>query len=372
MRFLVRTLALAALPAMAAEYPHWDGEPIEEYAKKVGLPPTKTIDLGNNVTMEMVLIPAGTFTMGTPEPDPVEEGSFAMRICVGQSGLALSVGVLLVILGFVVARAIRDKHRPQVSLRRLLVLALVSGVGLLGGLHWWHSDKAVKLARTEYEAAKARYAVAYSLERPAHKVTIPTPFYMGKSEVTQEQYSQVVRKNPSRFKGRPDLPVERVSWDDAQEFCRRVREKTGERLRLPSEAEWEYACRAGTVTEYYTGDGEANLARAGWYRGNSKKQTHPVGQKEANAFGLYDMHGNVLEWCEDDDHDNYKGAPTDGRPWIVGPRAIFNHLRMSRGGSWYWVPGCCRSADRCFKRPPDDHSNECGFRVVVGVPFRTP
>jgi len=364
------TLAIVLVTALSArsaesQYPQWDGEEsVEAYAQRVGLEPTKTIDLGNGVMLEMVLIPAGTFTMGTPEPKRVDEGSFAMRIFVGQSGLALSVGVLLVILSFVVARAKREKHRPQVSLRRLLVLALVSGVGLLGGLHWWHSDKAVKLARTEYEAAKARYAVAEKKEKPAHKVTIPTPFYMGKYEVTQEQYSQVMRTNPSGFKRRPDLPVEMVSWDDAQEFCRRVQKKIGERLRLPSEAEWEYACRAGTVTDYHTGDDEASLARAGWYGGNSKGKTHPVGQKEANAFGLYDMHGNVFEWCEDDCHESYEGAPTEGSVWIDKPRG---QLRVLRGGCWYFIAWDCRSATRIATHPGDRHWF-FGFRLAAVQP----
>jgi len=316
------------------------------------------------VMLEMVLIPAGTFTMGTPEPKRVDEGSFAMRIFVGQSGLTISVGVLLAILGFVIFRAIRDKHRPQVSLRRLLVLALVASVGLLGGLHWWHSDKALKSARAEYKAAKARFEVAFVNEKPAHNVTLPTPFYMGKYEVTQEQYQQVMGKNPSQFKGRADLPVEYVSWDDAQAFCRQIEELTGERLRLPSEAEWEYACRAGTSTMYYSGDDEASLGRAGWYRGNSKRKTHPVGQKEANAFGLYDIDGNVWEWCEDDCHESYEGAPTDGSAWIDKPRG---RPRVLRGGGWHNGARGCRSAGR-FAAPPATRNNSLGFRLAAVQP----
>jgi len=369
MRFLVLTLAMAALPAMATEYLLWDGEEsVESYAKRTGLEPTKTVDLGNGVILELVLIPAGRFLMGTPAPKRVDEGSFAMRVFVGQSGLAISVGVVLAMLAFVVARAIQGKHRPQVSLRRLLVLALVASVGLLGGLHWWHSDKALKLARAEYKAAKARFEMAWAGEKPAHDVTLSTPFYMGKYEVTQEQYQHVMGRNPSVLKRRPDLPVETVSWNDAQAFCKRVQVSTGENLRLPSEAQWEYACRAGTTIGYHSGDDEASLDKVAWYSKNSKQTVHPVGQKEANAFGLYDMHGNVWEWCEDDWHGSYEGAPVDGSAWIDEPRGA---RRVLRGGSWSVLPRFCRSACR-YGLGPDGRYRINGFRVVVAISCRTP
>jgi formylglycine-generating enzyme required for sulfatase activity len=163
-------------------------------------------------------------------------------------------------------------------------------------------------------------------EKPVHQVTFREGFYMGKYEVTQAQWQQVMGTNPSNFKG-DSLPIETVSWNDAQKFIRKLNEMNdGFVYRLPSEAEWEYACRAGT-----TGDYAGNLGSMAWYVDNSGNQTHPVGQKQANAFGLYDMHGNVSEWCADAWHENYNGAPTDGSIWLSGGDSS---RRVLRGGSW--------------------------------------
>ena len=155
----------------------------------------------------------------------------------------------------------------------------------------------------------------YDDEKPIHEVTVQ-PFYLGKYPITQEQYQAVMGSNPSGFKDKGEKrPVEKVSWDDAMKFCEKLSQKDN-KYRLPSEAEWEYACRAGTQTKYYFGDDESKLKDYAWYDENSGSTTHPVGEKKPNAFGLYDMHGNVWEWCADNWHDNYNGAPDDGRAWI--------------------------------------------------------
>ena len=133
---------------------------------------------------------------------------------------------------------------------------------------------------------------------------------MGKYPVTQKQWKKVMGNNPSNFKGE-DRPVESVSWEDVQEFVKKLNEKEGtDKYRLPSEAEWEYACRAGTQTRYSFGDDESKLNEYAWYDKNSGSETHPVGQKKPNSWDLYDMHGNVWEWVQDRWHDKYKGAPS--------------------------------------------------------------
>ena len=209
-------------------------------------------------------------------------------------------------------------------------------------------------------------------ERPQHKVSVPD-FMMGIYPITQAQWRFVatlpkvktdLEPDPSNFKGE-DRPVEQVSWLDAMEFCRRLSVHTKREYRLPSESEWEYACRAGATTAYSFGDNAAELGEYAWYGENSDSQTHPVGQKQPNAFGLYDMHGNVWEWCADDWHDSYKGAPKDGSVWIKDNKNYEapETLKLLRGGSWFLLAQLCRSAYRSdFNARARDYF--VGFRVV--------
>jgi formylglycine-generating enzyme required for sulfatase activity len=216
-------------------------------------------------------------------------------------------------------------------------------------------------------------------ERPRHQVTIK-PFFMGKYPITQEQWEKVAAfcpridrdldPRPSYFKGRDDLPVDSVSWDDAVEFCARLSKKTGRNYCLPTEAEWEYACRAGTTTPFYFGETittevanyKSNYTYGNGPTGEYREKTTPVGSFAPNAFGLYDMHGNVWEWCADYWHNDYNGAPTDGSAWLSDNR---NEARLLRGGSWYFSPVGCRSAYRYWNDPVIDSSG-IGFRVVCG------
>jgi len=195
-------------------------------------------------------------------------------------------------------------------------------------------------------------------EHPQHKVRITQGFWMGKYEVTQAQWQTVMGNNPSRFKGDRN-PVESVSWNDCQEFVIKLGQKAGAAFRLPTEAEWEYACRAGSTTAYCFGDDASRLGDYAWYDDNSGKQTHPVGQKKANAWGLYDMHGNVWEWCEDWYHADFYSKSPERDPLNTST----GDNRVLRGGSWYISAGYCRSANRGRDCPTDTFSS-LGFRVV--------
>ncbi|MCG5058925.1 MAG: formylglycine-generating enzyme family protein [Limnoraphis sp. WC205] len=227
-------------------------------------------------------------------------------------------------------------------------------------------------------------------ERPQHEVTIQ-PFFLGRYTVTQAQwrvvanYPQIERElnpEPSRFKG-DNRPVENVSWYDAIEFCKRLSHKSGREYKLPSEAQWEYACRAGTQNPFHFGETiTTNLANyrgidepkfnwSGSYgrgtQGEYRKQTTDVGSFPPNDFGLHDMHGNVWEWCDDDSHDSYEGAPTDGSAWIDEDRT--NTDRVLRGGSWFDVPRFCRSAYSDYDDPCDFILRVVGFRVSCMMPL---
>jgi formylglycine-generating enzyme required for sulfatase activity len=205
----------------------------------------------------------------------------------------------------------------------------------------------------------------FSFEGPQHEVTISKSFYMGKYEVTQAQYEIVMGKNPSEFSGDENLPVENVSWHEAMEFCRKLSLMTGRTVRLPTEAEWEYACRAGTTTRFYTGNSDSTLLDASWYNDNSEGKTHFVGRKTPNRFGLYDMHGNVEEWCLDwswiHEWVKYpKGAVTDPQGLPSG-----SGCRVLRGGSYLSPSWACRSASRSGGEPSDSDISFVGFRVVI-------
>jgi formylglycine-generating enzyme required for sulfatase activity len=208
---------------------------------------------------------------------------------------------------------------------------------------------------------------AESYEKPPHQVKVNS-FAIGKYPVTQAQYQAVMGTNPSHFKNNswfknnPQNPVENVSWNDAKAFCQKLSQITGKTYRLPTEAEWEYACRAGTTTRFYFGDDANQLGDYAWYDGNSQDKTHPVGQKKPNAWGLYDMSGNVFEWCEDNWHDSYENAPRDGSAWLIRD----NHFQILRGGSWYDFPNYCRSAYR-HNLNRRDFNYDFGFRVVCGA-----
>jgi TPR repeat protein len=196
---------------------------------------------------------------------------------------------------------------------------------------------------------------------PPHRVTISKPFYLGKYEVTQEQWMAVMRdRSRSRFEGRNN-PVENVSWDDVQEFIRRLNSKERtDKYRLPTEAEWEYAARAGTTSAYSFGDDEGSLGRYAWYRRNSGEKTHPVGQKQPNPWGLYDMHGNVWEWVQDWYTLSYYADSPDTDP--KGPSTGAN--RMLRGGSWNDIENYLRSAAR-KTNSPRARDDTYGFRLAI-------
>jgi formylglycine-generating enzyme required for sulfatase activity len=201
-------------------------------------------------------------------------------------------------------------------------------------------------------------------EKPQHRVRITRPFYLGATAVTQGQYRAVTGAIPSHFKGSDDLPVEQVSWEDAQAFCAKLNELEkeqlgGARYRLPTEAEWEYACRAGSTTRFCFGDDLARLEEYAWFNGNSDGKTHPAGQKRPNGWGLYDMHGNVWEWCGDGYERTYYANSPGADP--LGPSGA--SARVIRGGSWLYDPRNARSANRS-RLAPEDRNNYLGFRLA--------
>jgi formylglycine-generating enzyme required for sulfatase activity len=211
-------------------------------------------------------------------------------------------------------------------------------------------------------------------EKPLHRVKIAEPFWLARYPVTQGQYREVTGPEPSHFKddatdtGKMGLgrPVENISWNDARAFCQTWNEanpRSEWQLTLPTEAQWEYACRAGAGTDYHTGDGREALDAAGWFNGNSGKTTHPVGEKAENNYGLFDTHGNVWEWCLDsEDHDRYVAAVHAG--------TTLQHARPGgskrlRGGSWIYHPDNCRAAYRDDFDTPESRSFNYGFRCVL-------
>jgi eukaryotic-like serine/threonine-protein kinase len=203
-------------------------------------------------------------------------------------------------------------------------------------------------------------------ERPQHRVKIKE-FYMGQTEINQAQYQAIMGENSASFKGK-NRPVENVSWQQAKVFCQKLSLKTGKTYTLPSESQWEYACRAGTTSPFSFGatittevaNYESEYAYANAPKGTYRRETTEVDKFPPNAFGLYDLHGNVSEWCEDTWSKNYQNAPTDNKTRTKGK---YPDKRVFRGGSWYDNPGSCRSAFR-YAWVTDDVSSTIGFRVI--------
>ena len=272
--------------------------------------------------------------------------------------LSLPVAIALAKLGDAAAR---DKLRAQAQYGAgELVFAARYGLSLLG------EDQSPPMPEVK-ELDGGRFMMGDDKgddnEKPAHPVSIRA-FEIGVYQTTFAEYDAFCdatdRRRPGdEGWGRDRRPVIYVSWEDAQAYVAWLSEITCERWRLPSEAEWEYACRAGSSTAYSFGDDAGALDAHAWFMRNSGGQTHPVGEKAPNGFGLYDMHGNVREWCQDAWNDTYQDAPADGSAWILGDTS----LAVLRGGSWFVIPRGLRSALR-FRTPRDNRGSNIGFRVA--------
>ena len=284
-------VAVMLRPSAPSTFPPGVEEAIKrqnEAARALGGGKELTLDLDKGVTLKLILIPAGKFTMGSTEAEQW---------------------------------AAAEWHRNHDSL-------IESAAQVVGN---------------------------FVKEGPRHEVTISKPFHMGVYEVTQEQYEQIMGKNPSFIYRGANLPVQSVSWFEAVEFCAKLSQKTGRTVRLSTEAEWEYACRAGSDTRYCFGDDANALWWYGWY----DDEPHPVGRKKPNGWGLYDVHGNVAEWCADRSPSPYEdGGVTDP----TGPET--GDLRMVRGGGRLSYTVGCRTAARP-SAPAESRNSFVGFRVVV-------
>ncbi|MFC0211903.1 formylglycine-generating enzyme family protein [Paenibacillus chartarius] len=263
----------------------------------------------------------------------------------------------------------------------LTIIAVVLGIASVGLLYNYNQTfgrTAVNLSKTDsidlghgvtmefVQIHPGSFTMGSSLhvgegdEALEHKVSITKPFYLGKYEVTQEQWGALMGNNPSHFKGE-QLPVDSVSWDEAQLFVTKLQEKTGRRFTLPTEAQWEYAARAGTTTKWDFGDSESMLGGYAWFGENSGEATHPAGQKKPNAWGLYDMYGNVQEWCNDWYASPYpQGDASDPQ----GPNS--GESRVLRGGAWGDDFTMVRSSYR-NAAGTDAKTAGIGFRVVMMV-----
>ena len=259
--------------------------------------------------------------------------------------------IVMFLIGLMVAPANAQTTRQQEPAKELMV-------DLGGGVHMC----LVWIPAGSFKMGDAKGPV---YEQPVHQVNVTKPFYLGKYEVTQEQWQAVMGNNPSYFKS-PTNPVENVSWIDCQSFARRINEKfaiAGEKYALPTEAQWEYACRAASSTRFFFGDDGKALGDYAWYDDNSGNKTHPVGRKRPNAWGLYDMLGNAWEWCQDwYGADYYAKSPTDdptGPP--AGTGRSIGHV--ARGGSWDYPAGQYRTLFRDYDAPEYKLDN-LSFRIA--------
>ncbi len=245
------------------------------------------------------------------------------------------------------------QHETSVFLN----IPLVRTIDLVDGVQ----IELILIPAGEFDMGSAPLEVARNVdEGPVRRIRISRPFYIGRYETTQAQWKAVMGQILSNFKG-VDLPADGIPWSKAVEFCKRLSEREHETFRLPTEAEWEYACRAGSTTTYSFGEAPSSLDQHAWYNRNSRHKTHQVGQKKPNAFGLHDIHGNVWEWCS----DWYNEYLIDSTIDPTGPQE--GTSRVLRGGSWFCTLDLCRSANRGWNTP-DIRDDDVGFRIVMECP----
>jgi formylglycine-generating enzyme required for sulfatase activity len=289
-------------------------------------------------------------------------GSKPRRALAHYRRLALAASMLLVIVIFGMGAffwwASVHQYPPGVAAEGLL-----TRVGVLSAIE----PEMVSVSAGLFQMGSPQEeAGRYQNEGPVHTVTFARPFAIGKYEVTFAEYDRFAaatgRPLPSDQKwGRGSRPVINVSWQDAKAYATWLSEKTGKEFRLPSESEWEYACRAGSKTAFFFGDDSERLSEFAWFYDNSANKTNPVRKKKPNAWGLYDIAGNVWEWVEDDWHESYLGAPSDGSPWVIDPNSAYH---VVRGGGWEDLAEGCRSAVRYRNRSGMDY---VGFRLSMSV-----
>jgi len=259
---MLLALVSSAAASDVTARPPWDGiETVEHYANRLKLPALNSIQLSPTVPIQLRLVPAASFTMGVQEPAQSQSPMIPQQ-AVFATGLAVAV----ILLGTIIVTALRHRRRPQFSLRRLILISLALALSVGGAVQWYRTREGL----LAYQRNQDRFRSAQDNEKPARNVTISKPYYMGEFAVTQEQYQEIMNANLSVFKG-PQRPVEIVTWNQAQEFCNRLSMKIGRKVRLPSEAEWEFAAKAGGTGRYGAGDSEAELAQSAWYAANSGK-----------------------------------------------------------------------------------------------------
>jgi formylglycine-generating enzyme required for sulfatase activity len=338
------TLVLREL--QEAIMPHTPATEMEhENAARIAAPTIAAPTLTRREPVPLETIKAPPLEPFTPKETQTEKAALPTRrrlwIVAASLVVIAALALALATTLFIVARKYAGQKTSGASQSQPGASAVKNGIGM---------------ALVLVPAGSFKMGLDREDEKPVHEVTINQAFYMGKYEVTQAQWQAVMGSNPSTFKG-DSLPVETVSWDDVIAFIARLNaRKDGYSYRLPTEAEWEYACRAGT-----TGDDASDLDAMGWYDKNSDNKTHDVGTKLPNAFGLFDMHGNVWEWCQDWYHDSYSGAPGDGSAWLSGGD---QKNRVLRGGSWGGDNEGSSSAYRGFGAPGHRFTFG-GFRVVA-------
>lgn len=349
--------AEAAPPAPS--WPMWEpGESIEAYAKRAGLEPAQSFDLGNGETLEVVLLPAGSYRMGTPPPEEPPD-----RWYYGWAIMFLGLIFLVSFVTLVIARVYHKKAKLQLSLRHLLLVLLSLAVAMMGYMRWRENEARWR----RYERDLETYNYTESNERPAHKVTLTRPVYIGKYEVTEGQFEKVWPTRPPPPP--PDLrkAVSHVPFRQAEDWCHALSGQLDRVVRLPFEEEWEFAARGGTETPFFFGTSENLLGTyAHVYEGRGAA-AHAVGLKQPNPFGLFDVYGNVSEWCYVR-RRRYSDAED-----AIGPDAELTDLATLRGGSSRASFQQARSARRGIFDSEWNYRGAAifqgmGFRVVVELP----